>query len=88
MESNGVDPDKTAAFFCGDSWGAAFIAYWCQSVDLDNVIQWGNGWIPWSNEGRPFIDHNGTKVHYDKWWDTVVDVRDGMNILDDAEPEA
>lgn len=93
MENNGVDPDKTAAFFCGDSWGAAFIAYWCQSVDLDNVIQWGNGWIPWSNEGRPFIDHNGTKVHYDKWWDTVVDedgndVRDGMNILDDAEPEA
>lgn len=93
MESNGVDPDKTAAFFCGDSWGAAYIAYWCQSVDLDNVMQWGNGWIPWSNEGHPFIDHNGTKVHYDKWWDTVLDeddndVRDGMNILDDAELEA
>lgn len=92
LESNGLDTEKTMAFFCGDSWGAAMIAYWCQSIDLTNVMQWGNGWIPWSNLGHDFIDHNGTKVHYDKYWDTVLDedgddVRDGMNILDDAAPE-
>ena len=34
MKSNGVDTNKLVAFFCGDSWGAATIAYWCQSVDL------------------------------------------------------
>lgn len=92
LESNGLDTKKTIAFFCGDSWGAAKISYWCQSVDLDNVMEWGNGWIPWSNEGNEFIDHNGDKVHYDKYLDTVVDedgndVRDGVNILDDAAEE-
>lgn len=90
MESNGVDTNKLAAFFCGDSWGAATIAYWCQSVDLMNVKEWGNGWIPWSNEGNEFIDHNGNKVHYDKYLDTVVDengkdVADGVNFLGNEE---
>lgn len=89
LESNGLDTAKTMAFFCGDSWGAAKIAYWSQSVDLNNVKEWGNGWIPWSNEGNEFIDHNGKKVHYDKYQDAVLDedgndVSDGTNILDDA----
>ena len=92
LEKNGLDVNKTMAFFCGDSWGAAKIAYWCQSVDLNNVKEWGNGWIPWSNEGYEFIDHNGTKVHYDKYQDAVVDengkdVSDGTNILADTEAE-
>ena len=88
MESNGLDTSKTVAFFCGDSWGAAKIAYWCQSVDLNNIKEWGNGWIPWSNEGNEFIDHNGNKVHYDKYLDTNgKDVRDGVNILDDQKAE-
>lgn len=92
LESNGLDTAKTMAFFCGDSWGAAKIAYWCQSVDLNNVKEWGNGWIPWSNEGNEFIDHNDKKVHYDKYQDAVLDekgkdVSDGTNILDDAAEE-
>lgn len=92
LESNDLDTDKTMAFFCGDSWGAAKIAYWCQSVDLNNVKEWGNGWIPWSNEGNEFIDHNGNKVHYDKYQDAVLDesgkdVSDGTNILGDETEE-
>lgn len=92
LESNGLDTAKTMAFFCGDSWGAAKIAYWCQSVDLNNVKEWGNGWIPWSNEGNEFIDHNDKKVHYDKYQDALLDekgndVSDGTNILDDAVEE-
>ena len=80
------------AFFCGDSWGAAHIAYFCQSVDINTIKEWGNGWIPWSNEGNEFIDHNGNKVHYDKYLDAVVDadgndVSDGINILDDVAEE-
>ena len=92
MESNGVDTSKTVAFYCGDSWGAAMIAYWCQSVDLNNIKEWGNGWIPWSNEGNEFIDHNGKTVHYDKYRDAVLDedgndVSDGTNILADEKKE-
>ena len=89
MEGNGLDTSKTVAFFCGDSWGAAKIAYWSQSVDLNNIKEWGNGWIPWSNEGNEFIDHNERKVHYDKYLDAVVDengndVSDGVNLLADV----
>lgn len=92
LESKKLDVTKTMAFFCGDSWGAAKIAYWCQSVDLNNVKEWGNGWIPWSNEGNEFIDHNGKKVHYDKYQDAVLDkdgknVSDGTNILEDPKEE-
>lgn len=90
MEGKGLDTSKLTAFFCGDSWGAAKIAYWCQSADLNNIKEWGNGWIPWSNEGNEFIDHKGRKVHYDKYLDAVVDengkdVSDGVNILADKE---
>ena len=58
--------------------------------DLNNIKEWGTGWIPWSNEGNEFIDHNGNKVHYDKYLDAVVDengkdVSDGVNILADEE---
>ena len=93
MEGCGLDTSKgVIAFFCGDSWGAAQIAYWCQSVDINNIKEWGNGWIPWSNEGNEFIDHNGNKVHYDKYHDTLLDengndMRDGVNILDDSTGE-
>ena len=92
LENSGLDINKTMAFYCGDSWGAAAIAYWCQSLDLENVKEWGHGWIPWSNTGHEFIDHNGDLVHYDKYLDTVLDedgkdMRDGVNILDDVVPE-
>lgn len=92
LESKGLDVNRTIAFFCGDSWGAAKIAYWCQSVDLNNIKEWGEGWIPWSNEGNEFIDHNGNKVHYDKYQDAVLgqdgdNVSDGTNILNDASED-
>jgi thiosulfate/3-mercaptopyruvate sulfurtransferase len=88
LESNGLDVAKTMAFFCGDSWASAKIAYWSQAVDLNTVKEWGNGWIPWSNEGNEFIDHNGKQVHYDKYQDAVLDkdgndVSDGTNIRSD-----
>lgn len=92
LESNGLDTSKPMVFFCGDSAGASIIKYWCDSVDVPNMGVWTQGWIPWSNEGHEFIDHNGTKVHYDRWQDTLVDedgndVRDGVNILDTPEDE-
>ena len=92
MTEYGLDPSQTIAFFCGDSWGAAHISYFCQSNDINTIKQWGNGWIPWSNLGNEFIDHNGKKVHYDKYLDTVLDengndVRDDVNILGDKVDE-
>ena len=81
MESCGCDTSKDLVFFCGDSWGASFIAYWCNSIDLPQVKVWTQGWIPWSNEGNEFIDHNGVKVHYDKYLDTVLD-ENGNDVAD------
>ena len=92
LESCGCDVSKTMAFYCGDSWGAAGISYYAQSTGLMTAMQWGDGWIPWSNLGYDFLDHNGDIVHYDKYLDTVVDAdgndkRDGVNFLDDMVPE-
>ena len=92
MESKGLDTSIPMVFFCGDSWGASCIAYWCNSTDIENAKVWTQGWIPWSNEGHEFIDHNGDKLHYDKWLDTVLDAegndkRDGVNFLDDDLPQ-
>ncbi|WP_300408914.1 rhodanese-like domain-containing protein [Lagierella sp.] len=92
MEKYGLDTTNTVAFFCGDSWGAAHISYFCQANDIETIKQWGEGWIPWSNLGNEFIDHNGVKVHYDKYKDTLLDandkdVRDDINILGDKSNE-
>ena len=92
IESYGADPTQVMAFFCGDSWGAARNAYWCQSVDMMAAMQWGNGWMPWSNEGNWFIDHTGARVRYERYRDTVIDedgndVADGVNLKGD-EPVA
>lgn len=88
LESCGLDVSRPMIFYCGDSWGGSMIAYWCQSADLANVNVWSQGWIPWSNDGHPFIDHEGRRVHYDRYLDTVLDeegndVRDGVNIRND-----
>lgn len=85
-----IEPNLLTAFFCGDSWAAARIAYICQANDLTQVKQWGRGWIPWSNTGETFTDHQGRKVHYDKHRDTLLaengkDVSDGVNQLADQD---
>ena len=94
LTDNGLDTTKDMVFFCGDSWGASMIAYWCNSVDIPTVKVWTTGWIPWSNEGNEFIDHNGVKVHYDCFQDAVLDengknVSDGTNwFIPEEEPAA
>ncbi len=92
LKKYNVDSSKTVAFFCGDSWAASRIAYVCQANDLENIKEWGQGWIPWSNSGNEFIDHKGRKVHYDKYRDCLLDekgndVSDGVNMLGDKKNE-
>ena len=72
-EKNGIPTDKSIIQFCGDGWGAAREAYNAQSVDINNVRAWGEGWVVWSNRGNWFIDYSGKKVRYDKYLDEVVD---------------
>lgn len=81
-DENNIPTDKLIVHCCGDGWGAARDAYNAQSVDLDNVKYWGEGWVVWSNRGNWFIDYTGRRVRYDKYIDQVVD-EDGNIIVDD-----
>ncbi len=79
----GIPTDKLIVPFCGDGWGASRTAYSAQSVDIENVKYWGEGWVVWSNLGNEFETYDGKLVHYDKYLDAVVD-RDG-NIINDEQ---
>lgn len=81
---NDIPMDKPIVHFCGDGWGASKEAYNAQSVGLENVKYWDEGWVVWSNCGNWFIDHEGRKVRFDIYLDEVVDeegniVSDGVN---------
>lgn len=85
LTKQGLDLNKLSAWYCGDSWGAAKDAWFCQAAGISTVKMYTQGWIAWSNEGNPFIDHKGRLVHYDKVKDAVLDengndVSDGINI--------
>lgn len=82
-KTNNIPTDKPIIHFCGDGWGAARDAYNAQSVDMDNVRAWGEGWVVWSNRGNWFIDYTGRKVKYDKYLDEIVDT-DG-NVVTDSK---
>ncbi|MDR0841405.1 MAG: rhodanese-like domain-containing protein [Christensenellaceae bacterium] len=78
----GIATDKLIVPFCGDGWAASRTAYNAQSVDLDNVKYWGEGWVVWSNTGNEFITYDGKLVRYDKYIDAVID-KDGNIIADE-----
>jgi 3-mercaptopyruvate sulfurtransferase SseA len=85
LTKQGLDLSKLSAWYCGDSWGAAKDAWFCQAAGINTVKMYTQGWIAWSNEGNDFIDHKGRVVHYDKNKDAVIDengkdVSDGINI--------
>lgn len=78
----GIPTDKLIVPFCGDGWAASRTAYNAQSVDVNNVKYWGEGWVVWSNRGNEFETHDGKLVHYDKYLDAVVD-KDGNIVTDE-----
>jgi len=73
FKDSGYSLDELIVPFCGDGWGASRDAYNAQSVGLDNVKYWGEGWVVWANEGNWFITKNGQKVRYNKFRDCLVD---------------
>lgn len=79
----GIPTDKLIVPFCGDGWGASGTAYNAQSVDINNIKYWGEGWVVWSNRGNEFETYDGRLVHFDKYLNAVVD-KDG-NIVNDEK---
>lgn len=49
----GVDTDKHLSFFCGSGWRAAEIYWYASVMGMDNISLYSDGWIGWSNNGRP-----------------------------------
>jgi len=46
----GIDTSKHLSFHCGSGWRVAEILAYANTMGLDNVSIYSNGWIEWSND--------------------------------------
>lgn len=49
----GIDSAHHLAFMCGSGWRAAEILWYARVMGLENTSLYSDGWIGWSNSGRP-----------------------------------
>ena len=49
----GIDTGDHLAFMCGSGWRAAEILWYARVMGLENTSLYSDGWIGWSNAGRP-----------------------------------
>lgn len=49
----GIDTENHLAFMCGSGWRAAEILWYARVMGLENTSLYSDGWIGWSNAGRP-----------------------------------
>ncbi|HIY20674.1 MAG TPA: thiosulfate sulfurtransferase [Candidatus Flavonifractor merdigallinarum] len=53
-ESCGIDPETHhLSFMCGSGWRAAEILWYARVMGYENTSLYSDGWIGWSNAGRP-----------------------------------
>lgn len=51
----GIDTKNHLSFMCGSGWRAAEIYWDARVMGIEKVSLYSDGWIPWSNEGNPYI---------------------------------
>lgn len=54
-QKSGIDTNKDMTFMCGSGWRAAEILWYSKVMGMKNTNIYSDGWIAWSNEGRPFV---------------------------------
>lgn len=52
-QSCGIDASSHLAFMCGSGWRAAEILWYARVMGLESTSLYSDGWIGWSNAGRP-----------------------------------
>ena len=58
----GIDPETHhLSFMCGSGWRAAEILWYARVMGYDNTSLYSDGWIGWSNNGRPTETGDPTK---------------------------
>lgn len=51
----GIDTGNHISFMCGSGWRVSEIIWYARVMGLDNTSIYSDGWIAWSDEGRPFV---------------------------------
>lgn len=56
LQGQGINLDDHMAFMCGSGWRAAEVLWDMRVMGHDNVSLYSDGWIGWSNAGRPSVE--------------------------------
>lgn len=56
LEGQGINLTDHMSFMCGSGWRAAEVLWDMRVMGYENVSLYSDGWIGWSNEGRPSIE--------------------------------
>lgn len=51
----GIDTGNHLSFMCGSGWRVSEILWYARVMGLNNTSIYSDGWIAWSDEGRPFV---------------------------------
>ena len=51
----GIDTQNHLSFMCGSGWRVSEILWYARVMGLNNTSIYSDGWIAWSDEGRPFV---------------------------------
>lgn len=57
LEGQGINLTHHLAFMCGSGWRAAEVLWDMRVLRYDDVSLYSDGWIGWSNAGRPVISN-------------------------------
>ena len=50
-----IDTKNHLSFMCGSGWRVSEILWYARVMGLNNTSIYSDGWIAWSDEGRPFV---------------------------------
>ena len=51
----GIDTKNHLSFMCGSGWRVSEILWYARVMGLNDTSIYSDGWIAWSDEGRPFV---------------------------------
>jgi 3-mercaptopyruvate sulfurtransferase SseA len=50
--AQGITTDKTLSFFCGSGWRAAEVEFMADSMGVEKISMYANGWYEWSADSK------------------------------------
>lgn len=62
LTGSGIQLDRPIITFCGSGWRAAEVLWYLQTLGHEGDALYSDGWIGWSNNGRPALMNEDAKT--------------------------